>query len=296
VESVRWRRVLAFIGITFAIDWGMIGALQIAGMPFRGAVAGIASILYMLVPALVVLVLARIWRVSVTQYGVEVPRRWELLLAPLVPMVIAVLGLVAAVLMGYGEFDASGMPMIERLREMGQPDMADRAADELGKLPMNPLLLALLTAPLAGFTINGLAAFGEELGWRGLLQQELAPLGFARASVLIGAIWGVWHAPLILLGHNFPEHPRQGVFVMIAACIVLGVIISWIALRAQTVIAAAVAHGTLNALAGLSSMAISGGDQIEILVLGYAGIAAMIPFTIAALVWRPKLSHYEVAS
>ena len=229
---------------------------------------------------------------------IESPRARLLtvLLAPLVPMVIAVLGLVTAVLMGYGEFDPSGMPMIERLREMGQPDMADRAADELGKLPMNPLLLALLTAPLAGFTINGLAALGEELGWRGLLQQELAPLGFARASVLIGAIWGVWHAPLILLGHNFPEHPRQGVFVMIAACIVLGVIISWIALRAQTVIAAAVAHGTLNALAGLSSTAISGGDQIEILVLGYAGIAAMVPFAIAALVWSPKLSHYEVAS
>jgi len=67
VESVRWPRVLSFIGITFAIDWGMIGALQIAGIRFTGAVAGIASILYMLVPAIVVLILARIWRVSVTE-------------------------------------------------------------------------------------------------------------------------------------------------------------------------------------------------------------------------------------
>ena len=33
-----------------------------------------------------------------------------------------------------------------------------------------------------------LFTLGEEVGWRGLLQQELAPLGFTRASALIGAI------------------------------------------------------------------------------------------------------------
>jgi len=293
VTTVNWRRVITFITITYAINWGAIGAMRLAGIPFKGPAAVVAAVLYMLVPALVAFVLMRAWGVSAPEYGVEVPRRWELVLAPLAPIVIAVLGVGVAVLLGFGEFDPSGLPMVERLQALGQEDIAERAAEELGKLPVNAVLLALLVAPIAGFTINGLLAFGEELGWRGLLQQELAPLGFARASALIGAIWGLWHAPLILLGHNFPDHPRLGVFVMIVACTVLGIIFSWLALRAQTVIAAAVAHGTLNAVAGASSMAISGGDQIEILILGYAGIVAMIPLAIAALIWRPKLTRYE---
>ena len=219
-SAVNWRRVITFIAITYAIDWGAIGVMRLAGIPFKGPAAVIAAVLYMLVPALVAFILMRAWGVSAPEYGVEVPRRWELLLAPLAPIVIAVVGVGAAVLLGFGDFDPSGLPMIDRLAALGQEDIARRAAEQLDELPINPVVLALLVAPLAGFTINGLLAFGEELGWRGLLQQELAPLGFARASALIGAIWGLWHAPLILLGHNFPDHPRLGVFVMIAACIV----------------------------------------------------------------------------
>ena len=39
---------------------------------------------------------------------------------------------------------------------------------------------------IAGVTVNAVAGFGEELGWRGFLQKELAFLGFWRSSLLIG--------------------------------------------------------------------------------------------------------------
>lgn len=288
VTAVRWRRIATFLAITVAIDWGLVGLLLLAGVRFEGLAVGIVGMAYMLVPALVVIALARRWGVGLREYGVRFPRRWELVLAPLLPMVITVLTVVAAVLLGFGEFDPSGMAYIERLRAQGAGALADVAAEQMGRLPINVVLLAFLGAPIAGFTINGLFAFGEELGWRGFLQRELAPLGFGRASALIGAIWGLWHAPLILLGHNFPDHPRLGVLVMTAACVLLGILISWVTLRAGTVIAAAVAHGTLNALAGVPMMALRGGTNTEILQLGYAGMAAMLPLVVLALLWRPR--------
>ncbi len=286
--ALNWPRILTFIGLTFAIDWALVGIVLATGVPFTGIVATVVAMLYMLVPALVVVFLARRWRVGISRYGLRLPRRWELVLAPIVPMGITVLTVVAAVLLGFGELDLTGHALVERLQAQGQGQLADLAASQLDRLPINVILIAFLSAPVAGFTINGLFGLGEELGWRGFLQRELAPLGFARASALIGAIWGLWHAPLILLGHNFPEHPRLGVLVMVIACVPLGIVISWVALRAQTVIAAAVAHGTLNALAGVPMMSVRGGSNLEILQLGYAGIAATTLLAIAALAWPPQ--------
>ncbi len=288
----NWRRVLIFTGITYAIDWGLVGVLLMAGVKFTGAAATVIGTVYMIVPAIVVIVLARKWQVGLGTYGLRVPRRAELLLAPIVPMVITALTVVAAVVLGFGDLDLTGRALIERMQAQGQDQLAELAASQLEHLPINVIVLAFLSAPVMGFTINGLFGLGEELGWRGLLQRELAPLGFARAGALIGAIWGLWHAPLILLGHNFPAHPRLGVLVMIAACIPLGIVFSWLALRAQTVIAAAVAHGTFNALAGVPMMTVKGGANIEILQLGYAGIVATALVAAIALILPPASSTY----
>ncbi|NJL35021.1 MAG: CPBP family intramembrane metalloprotease [Chloroflexaceae bacterium] len=63
--------------------------------------------------------------------------------------------------------------------------------------------LALTLFPL----FNSIFAMGEELGWRGFLLPRLLPLGQERAILASGVIWGIWHAPAIAQGHNYPGHP-----------------------------------------------------------------------------------------
>ena len=101
---------------------------------------------------------------------------------------------------------------------------------------------------------------GEELGWRGYLLPKLEPHGQARAIVLSGVIWGVWHMPVILQGHNYPEHPLLGVFLMIVFCVLFGAFLSWLYLRTRSPWAPALGHGTLNAVGGLPLLFMPGVD------------------------------------
>lgn len=117
--------------------------------------------------------------------------------------------------------------------------------------PMVIVLSQTLLALTLGPFINVLFTMGEELGWRGFLLPHLLPLGQWKAVILSGVIWGVWHAPAIAQGHNYPGYPILGMFMMIIFCVLLGTIISWMYLNTKSPWVAALAHGAINAIAGL---------------------------------------------
>ena len=142
-------------------------------------------------------------------------------------------------------------------------------------MPVGVFWLSLLQGLIAGVSVNAVAGFGEELGWRGFLQKELAFLGFWRSSVLIGFIWGLWHAPLILQGHNYPQHPITGVLMMTVWCMLLAPIFSYVRVKARSVIAAAILHGTLNATYGLSIVLVRGGSDLTTGVTGLPGFLVL---------------------
>jgi membrane protease YdiL (CAAX protease family) len=148
-----------------------------------------------------------------------------------------------------------------------------------------PLLLfgqLLINAPLAGLTINAIAAFGEELGWRGFMQRYLPGWGFWRGNAVIGVIWGLWHAPLILRGHNYPEHPHWGVAMMVGFCLLLSPLLAHVRERSDSLYTTAVAHGMLNATGGVMVFVAGAGDLLR----GPAGFAGWIVLALAnLLVW-----------
>ena len=112
------------------------------------------------------------------------------------------------------------------------------------------LLFAMLIAPL----LNIIFCAGEELGWRGyLLPKLLQRHGMPKALLFSGLIWGLWHAPIIAMGHNYglgyPGWPWLGIVAMILFCIVTGCLFAYVTLRSGTFWPAALAHGALNGMA-----------------------------------------------
>lgn len=142
----------------------------------------------------------------------------------------------------------------------------------------------LVMIPLAAATVNAFVAFGEELGWRGFLVPALRPLGTWPSLLISGAIWGLWHAPIILLGYNFGRFDITGVLLMTAGCITWGVLLGWLRLRSASLWPAVFAHGMMNACAALVGLLYAAGTTFDMALAGPLGAAGWIVCAIVAVV------------
>ncbi len=184
--------------------------------------------------------------------------------------------------------------LFARLEFMMTPEQLEQARVTIESTPINIIWLTLIQGLIAGVTINALAAFGEELGWRGFLLMQFKEMSFFKASIIIGFIWGIWHAPLILMGHNYPQHPQIGVLMMIIMCILLTPLLIYITIKSRSVIAAAIMHGTMNAVAGISIMAINGGNDLTAGITGFPGFITIMIFLIALFIYDHYISKDKI--
>ena len=160
------------------------------------------------------------------------------------PPLLVALTIVMSILIGTAKYDPEFTTMQALVEQSAQAGV---------EIPLATLILIQLAQGLIlGPIINVFVTMGEELGWRGFLLPKMLPMGEWKALIWGGVIWGVWHAPVILQGHNYPDHPFLGVFLMIVFCIFLSIIIGWMYLRTRSPWSAAIAHGSLNAWGGLA--------------------------------------------
>ncbi len=159
--------------------------------------------------------------------------------------------------------------------------------------PLDPYLLLaafLALGALAGATLNAAVALGEEIGWRGLMLDELRlRVGFWTSAIAAGVVWALWHAPLILFfGYNYPEQRLLGLATYVALCVLWSVMMSILKLKSGSVVPSSVMHGTMNALAGLMLYTVLV-NRLVGLPVGALSIAASATVLLAWLAaWRMR--------
>lgn len=99
--------------------------------------------------------------------------------------------------------------------------------------------------------MNIVYCFGEEWGWRGYLLPKLSRrFGLVRGVLFDGVIWGLWHAPLIVMGHNYGVgyrgFPYVGILAMCLFCVVIGIILCYVTIRTHSCVPAVLGHGMIN--------------------------------------------------
>ena len=113
-----------------------------------------------------------------------------------------------------------------------------RSSPVAGHLPLaaaNLVLILLLGGPL-----------GEELGWRGYALPALQTRhGWRVASLILGAVWGLWHLPLFFVADTLQSQiPLLPFFLSTVA---LSVVFAWLFNRSRaSVLPALVLHTAVN--------------------------------------------------
>lgn len=144
-----------------------------------------------------------------------------------------------------------------------------------------------------------LPGFGEELGWRGYLYPKLERrLGTVPALLIGGVIWGLWHAPLTVAGHNFGRdywgYPVMGILLMSLSCIVDGISLHFLTQKTKSIYPASLMHMVLNNTTGvIISLLIDpetmSPDRVRyVLILDTPFLIAAIVFLVLMLRRQPR--------
>ena len=241
------KGIFSFLAITFAITYLVEGIAILAGfrvtaIPAIGGQLAVAAVMW--APALATLITIRfITHEKVSSTWLRFGPSWKpyAVTALVIPLTFVVTYLLTWAL-GLGTPDWQLETFLGMIAGAGT-DMTGAPAPAL--LLTGLFFSSLIAAPI----FNSIFGLGEEWGWRGYLLPRLMPLGKGKAYLLLGVIWGLWHAPLILIGFNYPGYPLLGILMMVLMTSAIGLYINELTLRYKSALLAGWIHGVFNSQA-----------------------------------------------
>lgn len=291
-----WKQILLYLGITFLITYGycflllypVIRGESLSGVPSMAAQLLTAAVMFF--PALGVLITRLLTKEGAWESWLKLNLRGNVktyLLAWFGPSILTILGALLYFFIFPDQFDPDCDYMRSTLDSMG-------ATAEDIPIPLNLLMVVQgIQGIFLGPIMNFVTCFGEEWGWRGYLLPKLRKqLPLIPTLLISGIIWGLWHAPLTAVGHNYglgyPGFPFSGIAMMCLFCVVLGVFMSYVTLKTGSCIPAILSHGAVNGFAAMGMyFTRDGGNPF----IGPApmGIIGLIPFIVVAVIFVIRL-------
>ena len=298
-QNIVSKKVRQFILLTFLLSWSVALTAYLLHITYGSILSTvILAVCYMPAPACATMILQKlVYRDTLTPYGFTLKNlSWHWLLITTVGfawftvlgtfVVIGVLGNVFEVSL-FGRIDFGEAALLQQIAIFSRGAFG-HLPEHLPVPPVVIFLLALVQGVIAGFTINLPFTFGEELGWRGLLLRETQRWGFLKSNLFVGVVWGLWHAPIIAQGHNYPGHPVAGIFMMTLFTTALSFPMAYCRFKSRTILGPSALHGIFNPLGVLTTFFVVDANPLVGFVAGIAGIAIILLLTISICLFDQK--------
>ncbi len=136
------------------------------------------------------------------------------------------------------------------------------------EFPLNVLVILIFIA-------------GEEIGWRGFLQKLLIDeYGKVAGILILGLVWGIWHAPIALKGYNMGSHFWAEAFILYPfMCACLSMPMAFITIQSGSIWPALLFHAVNNSLGGIGLMLFDRkGSLLDMLPNILTGSLLLLPF------------------
>lgn len=300
--TIDRRRILIYLSITFGIAW--LGALVIfatGGLALNPLTLPILTIVVMGAPAYAHLLTRVVTREGWSDLYLrpKFKQGWRyMLLCWVAPALLTIVGMAVFFALFPQYFDPNLTFTRNLLKSSVQNAGGSSAVAELVQ-SINPWLIVaaqtvqgILLAPL----VNGLFTLGEEFGWRAYLQPKLLALGRRKAILITGVIWGVWHWPIIAMGHNYGlgyfGSPWLGMLMMVWFTVLLAALLGWATIQAGSVWPAVIGHAAINGISALSVLMTQGQPSTllgptPVGLIGSVGFAAVALLIFARYLRQP---------
>ena len=285
------KRLILFIVLTIVITWIIFLLIPICGLTYGSGYSVIILASAMFVPALCNLLTRLITKEGFKNMYLRPQFKGHVkdyLLVYFGPAILLLLSGTVYFMIFPNSFD----PELTTLKGLVA------SGGNQGLNASNLLMIQVLIFIVIGPIVNIIPTLGEELGWRGYLLPKMRVFLSDRASLMItGLIWGIWHLPIIVMGHNYGTdywgYPFLGILAMIIFCISLGVIEGYVSIKLQSAIPAAMIHSTVNAGAALPIYLLKGSYN-TLLGPAVTGLIGGLPLTIIAVILFFKTDRKNV--
>lgn len=289
-KNLTTKRIILYLVITFIltylIEFGVIWPLVTSDSLLHQQIGTLLVAPMMFLPAIGVLITRLITKEGFRGTSHIVPKNSKksipyFLMGYFLPVVLTTIGAVIYFIVFPDRFD----PNMGYLADTYAAQGIEITPSLLKTAVIAEIVAGVLLAPL----LNFFTCFGEEWGWRGYLlpkMQEKLPM--LPLLLINGIIWGLWHAPLTILGHNYSTgywgYPITGILAMCGFCVVMGIIFTFITVRTGSCLPAVLAHGSVNGFASAGILFLPDANMNPFVGPAPTGIIGGIAFIICAII------------
>ena len=139
--------------------------------------------------------------------------------------------------------------------------------------------------------VQSIGLLGEELGWRGYMNQKMEPLlGTVGTCIAGGIVWGLWHLPMDIagyLGENGKLTEALGsTFGRLAMLTCFGAFLMWLTKKTDSVFPAVIAHFMYNESQGaVMSLLAQGNIPEDASLPSWTDIVRYFPLLVIAVIF-----------
>ena len=237
-------------------------------------------------------------RLPLKEIGFGIKTKFKYILAAwAAPQILAAIGTAVFFLIFPDSFklglDALTSSLPEEMTAMYDPSIINPAA-----FLVVMTIMAFTFIPVSQI----IPSLGEEAGWRGVMYPFLKnKFGKLTGRLIGGALWGIWHWPLLIagayfFGNRYWGYPVLGPVVICIALTAYGIFIDWLYEKTHSIWVASIAHSAMNA-ASVPMMLLGSSADPELALLGPTAFSLLplIPVIIVAVIISLKKDKASIS-